>query len=149
MKTTQVRNSSRNVQSTTGNLALWLGLGILLFVSALAINNVSRPVATIPNTGSPFKAQSVPEAGAQGVAGYLQAHSVPYAQIVPEAAVQSVADYLRVHGANLPAVTTTDPAAQSVLDYIRLHSNDRSTILITDPAAKSVMDYLKAHGMQP
>jgi hypothetical protein len=149
MKTQKLQNTSRNVQRTTGNLGLWLGLGVLLLVAALAIQTVSRQAAIIPDTGSPSRAQSVPEAGVQSVTDYLRVHSSSPAQAVPEAGVQSVADYLRVHNITLPEATTTDPAAQSVLDYIRLHSNDPSTILITDPAARSVMDYLKAHGIQP
>jgi hypothetical protein len=125
MKTQQIQNTFKNVQRTTGSLWFWLGLGILLFVAAMTINDLARHTTIIPDTGSPFKAQSVPEEGVQSVTDYLRVHSVPSAQAVPEAAVQSVND------------------------YIRLHSNELSTALITDPAAQSVMDYLKAHGIQP
>jgi hypothetical protein len=125
MNTQQIQNTSRNVQRTIGNLGLWLGLGLLLIVAARAINDASRRAAIIPNTGSPFKAQSVPEAGAQGVAGYLQAHRVPYAQTVPDAAVQSVTDYLQMHSSP-SAQTVPDASVQSVMNYIRLHSNDLS-----------------------
>lgn len=51
----------------------------------------------VPVTGSTFKAQSVPDAAAQGVIDYIGAHSNPSVQAVPEAAVQSVTDYIRLH----------------------------------------------------
>jgi hypothetical protein len=116
-----------NIQRIIGNFWFWLGFSLLLIVTVLAVQNVSRraETATIPETGAPAAAQSVPEAAVQGVTDYLKAHSNPSGQAVPDASVQSVADYLRLHSADQP------PAA------------------ITDPAVKSVMDYLKAHGIQP
>ena len=127
MNTQQIQGTLKNAKSTAGNVWLWLGLGLLLIVAALAIQNISRraTTASIPETGSPFQDQSVPDAASQGVANYINAHSSPFAQSVPEAGVQSVAD------------------------YIRLHSNDLPEPAITDPAVQSVMDYLKAHGIQP
>ena len=121
MKTQQLQNPSKNVQRTIGNLGLWLGLAFLVFVAALAIQNVSRRAAIIPNTGSFILAQTVPEAAAQGVTDYIRAHSDPSAQAVPEAGVQSVADYLRLHSADLPAAVITDPAVQSVMGYLEAH----------------------------
>jgi len=101
MNTQQIQNTFKNVQRTIGSLWLWLGIGILFLIAALAVNNARRPAVMLPITGSPVKAQTVPEAGAQGVAGYLQAHRVPYAQTVPDAAVQSVMNYIRLHGNDL------------------------------------------------
>ena len=102
MNTQQFQNTIKNVQRTTGSFWLWLGLGILLFVATLAIQYVSRRAAIIPNTGaSLFTAQSVPEAGAQGVADYIRAHSNPSAQAVPETGMQSVMDYIRLHSNDL------------------------------------------------
>lgn len=85
MNMQQIQKAYMNVQHTIGNLWLWLGLGILLFVTALAINNVSRRAMIVPNTGSPVQAQSVPEAGVQSVTDYISVHSNPSAQVVPEA----------------------------------------------------------------
>ncbi len=125
MKTQQIQNTLKGVQRTTGNLGWWLGLGILLFGAALALNNVSRTAATIPNTGSPSQVQTVPDASMQSVANYLQVHSIPYAQTVPDAAVQSVMDYIRLHSNDLSlreydlgeryGVTPTDYAHQKAL----------------------------------
>ena len=128
----------------------WLGCGLLLIVTVLAIQNVSRPAktATIPETGAPIPAQSVPEAGVQGVTDYLEAHRDSSAQAVPEAGVQSVTDYLNAHS-NPSAQSVPEAGVQSVEDYIRLHSADRPASVTTDPAVKSVMDYLKAHGIEP
>jgi len=129
MNTQQIQSTLKNAQRTAGNVWLWLGLGLLLIVATLAVQNITRraTTATIPNTGAgaPAQPQSVPEAAVQGVADYINAHSGPFAQSVPDAGVQSVTD------------------------YIRLHSNDTSTPSITDPAMQSVMDYLKAHDIQP
>jgi hypothetical protein len=120
-----------NVQRIIGNFWLWLGIGVLLVSATLAVKEVSRRATIIPITGAPeaavnsnSSAQTVPEAGVQGVNDYILAHSNSSAQAVPEAGVQSVTDYIRLHNATLPAVST-------------------------DPAVKSVMDYLKAHGIQP
>jgi hypothetical protein len=89
-------------QNRSFNLFIVAGIVIALFVAALAIKDVSRHTAIIPNTsGSPFTAQSVPEAGAQGVAAYIRAHSSPRAQAVPEAEAQSVANYIRLHSDDL------------------------------------------------
>ena len=112
---------NKNIQRIIGNLWVWLGIGILLLVATLAIRDVSRQAAIVPNTGGPVQAQTVPEAGAQGVSNYINAHGNSSAQSVPEA------------------------GAQGVLSYINAHSNP----LITEPAAQSVMDYLKVHGIQP
>jgi hypothetical protein len=112
MKTQQIQNTFKNVQRTTGSLWFWLVLGILLFVAAMTLNDLARHTTIIPNTGSPFKAQSVPEEGV---------HSVPSAQAVPEAAVQSVNDYIRLHSNELSTALITDPAAQSVMDYLKAH----------------------------
>ena len=112
MNTQQIQNAFKNVQHTIGNLWLWLGIGILLFVAALAIQNVSRraTIASIPNTGagapeaavnSNSSAQTVPEAGVQGVNDYILAHRNSSAQAVPDASVQSVTDYIRLHSDNL------------------------------------------------
>ena len=74
----------------------------LVAVGTLAIQDVSRPATITPNTGdTPHKAQSVPEAGAQGIANYVRAHSNSSAQVVPDASVQSVADYIRLHSNDL------------------------------------------------
>ena len=101
MNAQQIRNTFKNVQRTTGSLWLWLGLGIVLFVAVVAIQNVSRGGTIIPETGgSSFTAQSAPEASAQGVAAYIRAHSNASAQAVPEAGVQSVTDYIRLHSNN-------------------------------------------------
>jgi hypothetical protein len=63
-------------QNRSFNLFIVAGIVIALFVAALAMKDVSRRTAIIPNTGgSPFTAQSVPEAGAQGVAAYIHLHS--------------------------------------------------------------------------
>jgi hypothetical protein len=142
--------NKQQMQSAIGNIWFWLGCGLLLIVAVLAIQNVSRPAktATIPETGGPIPAQSVPEAGVQGVTDYLEAHSDSSAQAVPEAGVQGVSDYLNAHG-NPSAQSVPEAGAQSVADYIRLHSADRPASATTDPAVQSVMDYLKAHGIQP
>jgi hypothetical protein len=153
MNTQQIQNTLKNAKSTGGNIGLWLGLGLLLIVAALAIQNVSRRVtiASIPNTGAGAPAvqvQSVPDASAQGVTNYINAHSGPSAQSVPEAGVQGVAGYINAHS-NPSVQSVPDASVQSVADYLRLHSNDLGTTVITDPAVQSVMDYLKAHGLQP
>src|SRR5262249_18622542 len=109
-----------NMQRLFKNLWFWLGCGLLLIVTTLAIQNVSRQAAIVPNTGGPVQAQSVPEAGVQGVTDYIEAHSGPSAQTVPDAAAQGVTSYLQAHG--------TRP-------------------IITDPVQKGVMDYLRAHGI--
>ena len=101
MNTQQIQNTFKNIQHTIGNRWLWLGIGILLFVAALAINDVTRRTSIIPNTGSHFKAQSVPEAGVQSVTDYLRVHSNPSAQAVPDASVQSVMNYIRLHSNDL------------------------------------------------
>ena len=116
-----------NTKRTFGNVWFWLGLSLLLIVTTLAIQNVSRRATTvsIPNTGAgapAVQSQSVPEAGAQGVDGYIEAHSGPSVQTVPDAAAQGVTGYLQAHSSGL---------------------------IITDPSQKSVMDYLRAHGIQP
>jgi len=85
-------------QNRSFNLFIVAGIVIALFVAALAMKDVSRRTAIIPNTGgSPFTAQSVPEADAQGVAAYIRAHSGPSAQAVPDASTQSVAAYIHLH----------------------------------------------------
>lgn len=104
-----------------GNIWFWLGIGILLFVAALAINNFSRKEVSIPLTGSSSRPQSVPDAAAQGVAGYIEAHSGPSVQVGPEAAVQGVAGYLQAHDTGS---IITDPAQKSVMDYLRAHGNE-------------------------
>ena len=110
-----------NIKRILGNLGFWLGAGLLLAVFTLAIQNVSRQAAIVPQTGGSVEAQSVPEAGVQGVASYIEAHSGPSAQTVPNAAAQGVSSYLQAHG--------TRP-------------------IITDPVQKGVMDYLRAHGIE-
>ena len=147
MNMQQIQNSYKSVQHTIGKYWLWLSLGILLFVAALAVNDANRTTVTLPVTGSSAQAQTVPDAAAQGVADYLRAHSSPSAQAVPDAAVQSVADYLQLHSSP-SAQAVPEAEVQSVADYLRLHSNDLNTAVITDPAAKSVMDYLRAHGYE-
>jgi hypothetical protein len=120
------RRNLMNKQNPLKNLWFWLAASILLIVVTLAIQDVSRraTTASIPDTGAGApagQAQSVPEAGVQGVADYIEAHSGPSAQTVPDAAAQGVAGYLQAHG--------TRP-------------------IITDPAQKGVMDYLRAHGIE-
>jgi hypothetical protein len=106
-------------QTRSFNLFIVVGIVIVLSIAALATKDVNRRTAIIPNTsGSPFTAQSVPEAGAQGLAAYLRAHSSPSAQAVPDAAVQGVTGYLQAHSMS-PLIT--DPAAKSVMDYLRAH----------------------------
>jgi hypothetical protein len=129
MNTQQIQSTLMNAQRTAGNVWLWLGLGLLLIVAALASQNISRraTIASIPNTGAgapAVQAQSVPDASAQGVTNYINAHSGPSAQSVPEAGVQGVAGYINAH---------SDSSAQTA----------------PDPAVQSVMDYLEAHGIQP
>jgi hypothetical protein len=137
-----------NMQRLFKNLWFWLCCGLLLIVTTLAIQNVSRQAAIVPSTGGPFQAQSVPEAGVQGVKDYINAHGNSSPQTVPEAGVQGVTDYLNAHS-NPSAQSVPEAGVQSVADYIRLHSADRPATVITDPAVQSVMDYLKAHGIQP
>jgi hypothetical protein len=139
-----------NMQRLFKNLWFWLGCGLLFIVTTLAIQNVSRPAktATIPETGGPIPAQSVPEAGVQGVTDYLEAHRDSSAQAVPEAGVQGVSDYISAHS-NPSSQVVPEAGVQSVSDYLRLHSTDRPATVTTDPAMQSVMDYLKAHGIQP
>ncbi|HXD11740.1 MAG TPA: hypothetical protein VN653_16870 [Anaerolineales bacterium] len=122
----------KNFQRSFGNFWLWLGIGVLFVSATLAIREVSRRAMIVPNTGVPggatvnnnLFAQTVSEAGVQGVNSYILAHSDSPAQAVPEAGMQSVTDYINLHTSNTP---------------------DEST----DPAVKSVMDYLKAHGIHP
>jgi hypothetical protein len=113
-------------QNRSFNLFIVAGIAIALLVAALAIKDVSRRTAIMPNTGgSLFTAQSVPEAGAQGVADYIRAHSSPSAQAVLDASTQGVATYLKAHSSpSTQAVPETE--VQSVADYIRLHSDDLS-----------------------
>jgi hypothetical protein len=120
-KRRNLMNTQKNQKAFTnvlGTIGFWLGLGILLLVAALAINTISRKEAVVPVTGSSSRSQSVPDAAAQGVAGYIDAHSDPAAQAVPDAAVQSVTDYLHAHGIG-PIIT--DRAQESVVDYLRAH----------------------------
>ena len=99
---------------------------VLVAMGMLAIQGLSRPAKIITNVGAaPLKAQSVAEAGAQGIADYVRAHSSSSVQVVPEASVQSVADYVQAHS-NPSAQVVPDASVQSVADYIRLHSNDLS-----------------------
>ncbi|MEP6895039.1 MAG: hypothetical protein ABI986_05475 [Chloroflexota bacterium] len=118
--------NKQQIQHVLGNLWFWLGISLLLIVAMLAIQNISqRKAATlIPNTGAAapaIQAQSVPEAGVQGVANYIDAHnSNSSAQAVPEAAVQSVTDYLKAHGGN-QAQSVPEAAVQSVMDYLHAH----------------------------
>jgi len=121
MNTQQTQKTSLNSQLSIGTYWLWLGLGTLIIVAALAIALSHRTEITVPVTGSPSRPQSVPDAAVQGVAGYIEAHSGPSVQTVPDAAEQGVAGYLQAHGTGL---------------------------IITDPAQKSVMDYLRAHGIE-
>ena len=118
MNTQQTRKAFTNA---LGNLWPWLGIGLLLVAATLAISNISRPEVRDPAAGLSSQPQSVPDAAAQGVAGYIEAHSGPSVQTVPDAAEQGVAGYLQAHGTGL---------------------------IITDPAQKSVMDYLRAHGIE-
>jgi len=107
-----------NTRRIFGNFWIWLGFSLLLVVTVLAIQNVTRPAQAATNAGSPSPAQSVPDASVQGVANYINAHSDSSAQAVPEAAVQGVTDYLQAHNTG---PTITDPAAESVMDYLRAH----------------------------
>jgi len=95
---------NKNIQRIIGNFWLWLGIGVLLVSATLAVREVSRRAAIIPNTGAPGAA----------------VNSNPSAQTVPEAGVQSVTDYIRLHNANMPA-ESTDPAVKSVMDYLKAH----------------------------
>jgi hypothetical protein len=54
-----------NIKRILRNLWFWLGAGLLLAVTTLAIQNASHQAAIVPQTGGPVQAQSVPEAGAQ------------------------------------------------------------------------------------
>ena len=114
-----------NIKRILRNLWFWLGAGLLLVVATLAIQNLSRQAGMVPNTGAgapAVRAQSVPEAGVQGISNYINAHNSASAQKVPEAGAQGVTNYINAHG---------NPSAQ----------------VVPDPAVKSVMDYLKAHGV--
>ena len=117
-------NTQKNRKAFTnalGSLWFWLGIGLLLIVAALAISNISRNDVIVPATGSSSQPQSVPDAAAQGVAGYIEAHDDPSAQAAPEAAAQGVADYLQAHSLG-PLIT--DPAQKSVMDYLRTHGSE-------------------------
>jgi hypothetical protein len=94
--------NKKEIKMFTNRLFNLIVAAVLVAVGARAIQGVSRPVTIIPNTGdAPLEAQSVPEAGAQGVAHYVRAHSNPSAQVVLDASVQSVADYIRLHSNDL------------------------------------------------
>jgi len=141
---------THHVHHTIENIWLWMGIGVLILVSALLFNSAAHNPLLIPDTGAPVAAQNmlaqtVPEAAGQGVAGYIAAHSISSGQSVPEAAVQGVAGYLRGHEMTAQAVPET--GVQSVLEYLRLHSSKPAGSV--DPAVQSVMNYLKAHGVQP
>lgn len=118
--------NKQQIQRVIGNLWFWLGISLVLFVAVLAIQNVSQRKAAmlIPNTGAGapvIQAQSVPDAGVQGVANYIDAHnSNSSAQAVPEAAVQSITDYLNTHASN-QAQSVPEAAVQGVMDYLKAH----------------------------
>ena len=115
-----------NIKRILGNLWFWLGAGLLLVVATLAIQNLSRQAGIVPNTGagaSSVSAQSVPEAGVQGVSNYINAHSGPSSQKVPEAGAQGVTNYINAHG-NSSDQAAPDPAVQSVMDYLKAHGID-------------------------
>jgi hypothetical protein len=114
-------NTQKNQKASTsvfGTIWFWLGLGVLLLVAALAINEVSRTEVSVPVTGSSSQPQSVPDAAAQGIAGYIEAHSGPSTQTVPDASAQGIASYLQAHS---PGSLITDPAQKGVMDYLRAH----------------------------
>jgi hypothetical protein len=145
--TTHIHKTHMKPHHTIVDHWIWLVVGIVLIIAALVVfDNLGNRATSSTNTIPPVHVQSVPDAASQGVAGYILAHSDPYAQSVPDASAQGLENYLRAH--SMPyAQTVPDPAVQSALDYLRLHAVNES--LITDPAAQSVMDYLKAHGIQP
>jgi hypothetical protein len=151
MKTQQLHHPSKHVQLTFGNLWLWFGVSILLVMTALTINHFATYRTMVISDIGPYnQAQAVPDASTQGLASYLNAHSmlILSAQSMPDAAAQGVTAYLMAHG-NGSAQSVPDAAAQSVAAYIRLHSGQPSTSLIKDPATQSVMNYLKVHGVHP
>jgi len=117
--------NKQQIQRVLGNLWFWLGISLLLIVAVLAIQNVSqrKAAALIPNTGAgaAVQAQTVPDASAQGVANYINAHnSGSSAQAVPDASVQSVSDYLNAHSGT-QGQAVPEAAVQGVMDYLRAH----------------------------
>jgi len=148
MNKQQAQNTYKNGQPATGKLGFLLGIGLILFITALTINYVSHRTLSIPNTGSSIQAQSVPEAGVQGVADYINAHkSNSSAQAVPEAAVQSVTDYLSAHS-DYQAQAVPEAAVQGVTDYLQAHNNTSKAQSVPEAAVQGVLDYLKAHGFK-
>src|SRR6266540_1808669 len=82
---------------------------------------------------------------AQGVNGYLRAHTNVGQTAAIDPAVQSVNDYIQAH-ASVGQTAAIDPAVQSVNDYIQAHANaDKATAI--DPAMAGMTGYLRAHGI--
>jgi len=87
----------------------------------------------------------VPDASAQGVAGYIAAHNgapASLVQSVPDASAQGVAGYIAAHnGSPASGQSVPDAAVQSVLSYLRAHG-----IVLTDPNDQAIRAYLNAGG---
>lgn len=143
MNKQHIQKGHLKAHHTIGDYWLWLSAGILLVMvlAAVVAINLRTPVSANPSL---IKAQSVPDAASQGIAGYILAHSDLSAQSVPDASAQGVQGYLQAHSMPSPQ-TVPDAAAQGVTGYLRAHAVG----YLTDPEVKSVMDYLKAHGIQP
>jgi len=124
---------------------LWLGLGIIMIVAALAVYFSAVPRSEQPQPA--LRPAVAVDPAAQGVNGYLRAHASVGQVVAIDPATQSVSDYLRAHaylnlGLVAPALAV-DPAAQSVSNYLRAHRVEPTAR--RDPATQSVMDYLRAH----
>ena len=105
----------------------WLLGGTLVVAAALAISFAIRSAPPKPAVEPPSRPQTVPDASAQGVLGYIQAHEGNGAnsvQIVPDANSRAVLAYLNAHKVAPADRPQTGPAAntQSVLGYLNAHS---------------------------
>ena len=148
MNAKQIGISSKNGNSKSG----WLVGGVLMVAAALAITFALRSAPAKPAAEPPSVAQSVPNAAAQGVLGYIAAHegnSANAIQPVPDAAAQGVAGYIAAHTSNSAIQSVPDASTQGILSYLQAHAGQSSgTQTVPDAATQGVLDYLRAHGVQ-
>src|SRR5258708_4068280 len=145
--------SSKN-SSGSARKGGWLMGGALAIAAAIGLTLVIRNGSAKPAAEPVSIVQSVPDAAAQGVQGYIQAHqgnSSLSVQVVPDAGSQGVAGYISAHGPRANPQSVPDAAAQSVLAYLQAHGAgpSASVQLVPDANTQSVLAYLAAHAGQP